>query len=187
MGPCLYDQKTAVCLAPQCFHNIIYPDALDAANGDFMFGKLPFYFGAGVLFVTGTSPCHVIPFSLEALHFYIRMRLFRTREGLQTCFLHAHAIVLIQIALSRKMKLRRVATGTNVMVRCRAAFDVCRTAETLEAQYGDGEQQRQLFTEDEISEDVVLGSRLHAAGYKGVFVAENVATGEVRYSAVALE
>lgn len=55
MGPCLFDQKTAVCLAPQCFHNVIYPDALDAANGDFMFGKLPFYFGAGVLFVTGTN------------------------------------------------------------------------------------------------------------------------------------
>lgn len=75
-----------------------------------------------------------------------------------------------------------LATGTNVMVRCRAAFDVCKTAQTLQTQYGDGEDHRQLFTEDEISEDVVLGSRLHAAGYKGVFVAENVATGEVRSS-----
>ena len=56
MGPTLLDPKMAVCLAPQCFHNIIYPDALDAANGDFMFGKLPFYFGAGVLFVTGVAP-----------------------------------------------------------------------------------------------------------------------------------
>ena len=53
MGPTLLDPKMAVSLAPQCFHNLIFPDALDAANGDFMFGKLPYYFGAGVLFVTG--------------------------------------------------------------------------------------------------------------------------------------
>lgn len=51
----MLDERVAVCLVPQCFHNLIYPDALDAANGDFMFGRLPFFFGAGVLFVTGTS------------------------------------------------------------------------------------------------------------------------------------
>jgi hypothetical protein len=53
MGPCMLDERVAVCLAPQCFHNLIYPDGLDAANGDFMFGRLPYFFGAGVLFVTG--------------------------------------------------------------------------------------------------------------------------------------
>ena len=55
MGPTMLDEHVAVCLVPQCFHNLIHPDALDAANGDFMFGRLPFFFGAGVLFVTGTS------------------------------------------------------------------------------------------------------------------------------------
>ena len=64
MGPCMVNENTAVCLVPQCFHNTIHPDALDAANGDFMFGKLPFYFGAGVLFVTGVPPA-------------LRLRLFR--------------------------------------------------------------------------------------------------------------
>jgi cellulose synthase/poly-beta-1,6-N-acetylglucosamine synthase-like glycosyltransferase len=54
MGPCMLDARMAVCLAPQCFHNLVYPDALDAANGDFMFGRLPYYFGAGVSFVTGS-------------------------------------------------------------------------------------------------------------------------------------
>ena len=73
------------------------------------------------------------------------------------------------------------------MVRARSAFEVCKFADANAEATCDGEDHRQLFTVDEISEDVVLGSRLHAAGYKGVFVAENVATGEVRYSAVALE
>lgn len=68
------------------------------------------------------------------------------------------------------------------MIRARAAFKVSQTADTLEDTYGDGALHRQLFTEDEISEDVVLGSRLHAAGFKGVFVAENLATGEVPFT-----
>jgi hypothetical protein len=72
-----------------------------------------------------------------------------------------------------------MSTGTNVMVRARAAFEVCQFADAAEEATADGEDHRQLFTEDEISEDVVLGSRLHAAGFKGVFVAENLATGEV--------
>ena len=74
---------------------------------------------------------------------------------------------------------RDVATGTNVMVRCRPVFEVCKFAEANAEASADGEDHRQLFTVDEISEDVVLGSRLHAAGFKGVFVAENLATGEV--------
>jgi hypothetical protein len=65
------------------------------------------------------------------------------------------------------------------MVRSRAAFDVCKFADANADASADGEDHRQLLTVDEISEDVVLGSRLHAAGYKGVFVPENLATGEV--------
>ena len=37
-----------------------------------------------------------------------------------------------------------------------------------------------MYSEDEISEDIEIGARLHAAGWKGVFVAEKLATGEVR-------
>ena len=73
-----------------------------------------------------------------------------------------------------------MSAGTNVMVRCRPAFEVCKFAEANAEASADGEDHRQLFTVDEISEDVVLGSRLHAAGFKGVFVAQNLATGEVR-------
>lgn len=72
-----------------------------------------------------------------------------------------------------------ICAGTNVMVRARSCFEVCQYAELNSEVNSDGEDQRQLFTEDEISEDVVLGSRLHAAGFKGVFIAENLATGEV--------
>lgn len=36
-----------------------------------------------------------------------------------------------------------------------------------------------IFAEDKISEDIDLGSRLHAAGFKATFVAERLATGEV--------
>lgn len=67
------------------------------------------------------------------------------------------------------------------MVRSRAAFEVCKFADANAEATADGEDHRQLFTVDEISEDVVLGSRLHAAGFKGVFVPENLATGEVRF------
>ena len=76
--------------------------------------------------------------------------------------------------------------GTNVMVRCRSAFEVCKYADANAEASEDGEDHRQLFTVDEISEDVVLGSRLHAAGFKGVFVAENLATGEVHLPSLLL-
>jgi hypothetical protein len=66
------------------------------------------------------------------------------------------------------------------MVRAKSCFEVCQYAHLNEEASADGNDHRQLFTEDEISEDVVLGSRLHAAGFKGVFIAENLATGEVR-------
>lgn len=68
------------------------------------------------------------------------------------------------------------------MVRAKSCFEVCQYADQNSEATLDGEDRRQLFTEDEISEDVVLGSRLHAGGFKGVFIAENLATGEVRVS-----
>ena len=125
-----------------------------------MFGKLPFYFGAGVLFVTGTNNHYAV----------LGVGCFLSGFGRDD---------FLKRLWEFKLKDCQAATGTNVMVRSKAAFDVRKTAETLQEQHGDGEGHRQLFTEDEISEDVVLGSRLHAAGYKGVFLAENVATGEV--------
>ena len=76
--------------------------------------------------------------------------------------------------------------GTNVMIRARAAFQVCRYAETnaqadvtrpLGAAAPD--DRRQIYAEDEISEDVELGARMHAHGYKSVIVGERLASGEV--------
>ena len=43
----------------------------------------------------------------------------------------------------------------------------------------------QLLCEQEISEDIELGSRMHACGWKSVFVKQNLATGEVRAAAPA--
>lgn len=65
------------------------------------------------------------------------------------------------------------------MVRARSCFEVSEYKSMITEVSDNDEDRRQLFTEDEISEDVVLGSRLHAAGFKGVFIAENLATGEV--------
>lgn len=62
------------------------------------------------------------------------------------------------------------------MIRARAAFKVCRFAEMNNADA----DSRQLYAEDEISEDIELGTRMHASGYKSVFVNEKLATGEVR-------
>jgi cellulose synthase/poly-beta-1,6-N-acetylglucosamine synthase-like glycosyltransferase len=80
-----------------------------------------------------------------------------------------------------------VATGTNVMIRARAAFQVCRYAEKnaqtdVTRPLGGmvSEDRRQIYAEDEISEDVELGARMHAYGYKSVIVCERLASGEVR-------
>lgn len=89
-----------------------------------------------------------------------------------------------------------VATGTNVMIRARAAFQVCRYAE-MNAQTevtrplgpvegGVAEDNRQIYAEDEISEDVELGARMHAYGYKSVIVGERLASGEVRMAVCLL-
>jgi cellulose synthase/poly-beta-1,6-N-acetylglucosamine synthase-like glycosyltransferase len=53
--PVLLDGSKAVCLVPQAFHNTIQPDFLDNSNGLFMFGMLPYFFGIGATFITGTN------------------------------------------------------------------------------------------------------------------------------------
>lgn len=70
-------------------------------------------------------------------------------------------------------------TGTNVMIRARAAFEVCKFAE-LNANVGQtGIDTRQIYAEDEISEDMELGTRMHASGHKFINICEKLATGEV--------
>ena len=68
-----------------------------------------------------------------------------------------------------------------MLISARAAFEV--------GHYGDeaGLNTRpnkgrptQIFSEEQTSEDVLLGSRLHAGGYKGAFLRENLVTGEVQ-------
>jgi cellulose synthase/poly-beta-1,6-N-acetylglucosamine synthase-like glycosyltransferase len=109
----------------QAFHNVIKPDAFDAANTNFMYGQLPYVFGSGCCFITGTN----------------------------------------------------VMIRTTAVFKCSRFFD-----ENLGEIHGKGPNgdQPQLLSEDEISEDIELGSRIHAAGFKSVFVPENLATGEVR-------
>jgi cellulose synthase/poly-beta-1,6-N-acetylglucosamine synthase-like glycosyltransferase len=67
--------------------------------------------------------------------------------------------------------------GTNVMIRARAAFKVSRYACSG---FKGASGHRQIYAEDEISEDIELGARIHAAGYKFVFISERMSTGEVR-------
>ena len=54
MGPCMLDERVAVVLVPQHFHNQLYPDTFDSANKDFMVTKMPYGFGAGLCYITGT-------------------------------------------------------------------------------------------------------------------------------------
>lgn len=125
----MLDKKVAVCLVPQSFHNEARPDCFDNTNYNFMFRLMPYYFGAGCCFVT----------------------------------------------------------GTNVMIRARAAFEACRFDENPHAAEsaalaGDveaGNKHRQLFSETLVAEDIDLGSRVHCLGYKSVFLCEVLAKGEV--------
>jgi cellulose synthase/poly-beta-1,6-N-acetylglucosamine synthase-like glycosyltransferase len=66
--------------------------------------------------------------------------------------------------------------GTNVMIRARAAFKVSKYAKS--GFMGPGSH-RKIYSEDEISEDMELGTRIHAAGYKSIFIPERLCTGEV--------
>jgi cellulose synthase/poly-beta-1,6-N-acetylglucosamine synthase-like glycosyltransferase len=79
--------------------------------------------------------------------------------------------------------------GTNVMIRARACFMACKFGEDklkrkrfwhVRKTTCAGSHNRQLFSEVLIAEDVDLGSRIHALGYKSVFLNEVLARGEVR-------
>jgi cellulose synthase/poly-beta-1,6-N-acetylglucosamine synthase-like glycosyltransferase len=104
-------------------HAQVHPDCFDNTNYNFMFRLMPYYFGAGCCFVT----------------------------------------------------------GTNVMVRARAAFQACRfdenphghetqtlpqAAKKQMTQVLGGDSHRQLFSETLVAEDIDLGSRVHTLGYK---------------------
>jgi hypothetical protein len=95
-------------------------DCFDAANADFMFAKIPFAFGAGQCYIT----------------------------------------------------------GTNVMIRAKSAFSSSRFVSSGFSSE-DGSGHRQIYSEDMISEDIEIGARLHANGWKSVLVNEILATGEV--------
>ena len=67
------------------------------------------------------------------------------------------------------------------MLRSKPAFAVTAEAsKKSEASMEDGLDRREMWSEHQISEDVEIGGRLAAAGYKSAFTDANVATGEVR-------
>ena len=66
------------------------------------------------------------------------------------------------------------------MIRARACFLACKFGEQQAGQVDKGRRSRQLFSEVLVAEDVDLGSRIHALGYKAVFLDEVLARGEVR-------
>ena len=54
MAPCMIaDMNIAVVLVPQSFFNLIMPDSFDTAGKDFTFIKMPFAFGASIIYITG--------------------------------------------------------------------------------------------------------------------------------------
>ena len=80
-----------------------------------------------------------------------------------------------------------VLTGTNFMVRAAALFAVARRRpDATGSLQTEGPGRFQLFHEDQESEDVELGTRLHAAGYRSAFISTNLATGEVRSAGTCL-
>ena len=71
------------------------------------------------------------------------------------------------------------------MIRARACFLACRFGEQPAHRRGHRPSQsdkrsRQLFSEVLVAEDVDLGSRIHALGYKSIFLNEVLARGQVR-------
>ena len=86
-----------------------------------------------------------------------------------------------------------VFVGTNVMIRARACFLACKFGEQDQRRSSNGgalksgTRSRQLFSEVLVAEDVDLGSRIHALGYKSVFLNEVLARGEVRSVLISSE
>eukprot|EP00892_Ulva_mutabilis_P012255 jgi/Ulvmu1/9401/UM051_0029.1 len=147
MAPCmLHDMNMAVVLVPQSFFNLIIPDSFDTAGKDFTFIKMPFAFGASIIYITGTN-------------FFMRARAafdvseYMEVQGYKDAVLAADADTA---AKGESGAVDRVAPLNRNPL----------------------EDVPMIFAEDKISEDIDLGSRLHAAGFKAAFIAERLATGE---------
>ena len=76
-----------------------------------------------------------------------------------------------------------------MLIRARAIFLACKFGEKqarrlrfwhLRKKLVSAPRARQLFSEELIAEDVDLGSRIHALGFKSVFLDEILARGEAR-------
>jgi hypothetical protein len=164
-----------VCLVPQAFHNAIYPDLFDNTNVNFMFRLMPYYFGAGCCLITGTRRMRLLPMLLL-------VTLQRCIDG--QCRL---LVVVGSDTSTRRRSDHNVdwRAGTNVMLRARACFLACKFGEQPRcrreaAAAESAKRSRQLFSEVLVAEDVDLGSRIHALGYKAIFLDEVLARGEVR-------
>lgn len=72
-GAVMRNPEYAVCLVPQHFHNLTFPDVLDHANYD-MVNKLEYAFAGGILLLTGEvwplTRCRTA--SLVFLYLYVR-------------------------------------------------------------------------------------------------------------------
>ena len=67
-----------------------------------------------------------------------------------------------------------------MLIRARAAFEVGHYGNQPGINTSENKgRPTEIFSEDQTSEDVLLGSRLHAGGFKGAYLRENLATGEV--------
>lgn len=119
---------------------------------------------------------------------------FGTAHGMFTFFFVCYVLpdhrcnqcsqLLIELSDARCSAFREAKqasryAGTNVMLRLRAVYSVARRVESDGTPF-------QLYSEEEVSEDLELGVRLHAAGYKSVLVCERLSTGEVSWSTFVL-
>lgn len=73
------------------------------------------------------------------------------------------------------------------MIRAKVAFAVSPTMSHAEREAAaeEGQDTRELFSEQQVAEDFEFGSRVQAAGFKSAFIDENLATGEVRWARAA--
>jgi hypothetical protein len=69
--------------------------------------------------------------------------------------------------------------GTNVMIRAKGMFLASKFYDPQTDTLLDNAGIPQLLCEHEISEDIELGSRMHAHGYKSILISERLVTGEV--------
>jgi hypothetical protein len=173
----------------QSFHNEVRPDCFDNTNYNFMFRLMPYYFGAGCCFVTGAPLARFPLTSPLSTPSVPSTSLCQLLEQPPACRVHScspsfpatHALPATRPAtFSDPLDL---LAGTNVMIRARTAFLVCRFDENphaadtqdlpqatqalyREANGGSADTHRQLFSETLVAEDIDLGSRVHTLGYK---------------------